>query len=123
MKLIHIALITVVALSVNAAADEPKAAAQPVRTIFERHDQSGVPGKEIVIGSAMLPAGTENGYHTHPGDEARYGLKSTLIIKTRGQPHPLLHARDSLFNPRGAVDRPVAAPGGGGGNGASARRL
>ncbi len=71
MKLIHIALVAVVALTVNAAAEEPKASAQPVRTIFERHDQSGVPGKEIVIGSAMLPAGTAIGYHTHPGDEAK----------------------------------------------------
>jgi quercetin dioxygenase-like cupin family protein len=120
MKLIHIALITVVALSVNAAADEPKASAQPVRTIFERHDQSGVPGKEIVIGSAMLPAGTAIGYHTHPGDEAGYVLKGTLILKTRGQPDRLLKAGDSFFNPRGAVHSLVAAPGDDGGMGVSA---
>jgi quercetin dioxygenase-like cupin family protein len=111
MKLIHIALITVVALSVNAAADEPKPAAQPVRTIFERHDQSGVPGKEIVIGSAMLPAGSAIGYHTHPGDEAGYVLKGTLILKTRGQPDRVLKAGDSFFNPRGAVHSVAAAPG------------
>ena len=120
MKLIHIALAAVVALTVNAAADEPKASAQPVRTIFERHDQSGVPGKEIVIGSAMLPAGTEIGYHTHPGDEAGYVLKGTLILKTRGQPDRLLKAGDSFFNPRGAVHSLVAAPGGDGGTGVSA---
>ena len=111
MKLIPIALITVVALSVNAAADEPKTSAQPVRTIFERHDQSGVPGKEIVIGSAMLPAGTAIGYHTHPGDEAGYVLKGTLILKTRGQPDRVLKAGDSFFNPRGAVHSVAAAPG------------
>ena len=111
MKLIPIALITVVALSVNAAADEPKTSAQPVRTIFERHDQSGVPGKEIVIGSAMLPAGTAIGYHTHPGDEAGYVLKGTLILKTRGQPDRVLKAGDSFFNPRGAVHSIAAAPG------------
>ena len=111
MKLIHIALIAAAALSVNAAADEPKAAAQPVRTIFERHDQSGVPGKEIVIGSAMLPAGTAIGYHTHPGDEAGYVLKGTLILKTRGQPDRVLKAGDSFFNPRGAVHSIAAAPG------------
>jgi len=120
MKLTHIALVAVAALTVNAAADEPKASAQPVRTIFERHDQSGVPGKEIVIGSAMLPAGTEIGYHTHPGDEAGYVLKGTLILKTRGQPDRLLKAGDSFFNPRGAVHSLVAAPGGDGGTGASA---
>ena len=120
MKVIHSALIAVVALTVNAAADEPKAAAQPVRTIFERHDQSGVPGKEIVIGSAMLPTGTAIGYHTHPGDEAGYVIKGTLILKTRGQPDRMLKAGDSFFNPRGAVHSLVAAPGGDGGTAVSA---
>ena len=113
-------MITVIALTVNAAADEPKASAQPVRTIFERHDQSGVPGKEIVIGSAMLPPGTSIGYHTHPGDEAGYVLKGNLILKTRGQPDRLLKAGDSFFNPRGAVHSLVAAPGGDGGTAVSA---
>jgi quercetin dioxygenase-like cupin family protein len=120
MKIIHSALITVVALGLNASADEPAASPQPVRTIFERHDQSGVPGKEIVIGSAMLPANTAIGYHTHPGDEAGYVLKGTLILKTRGQPDRMLKAGDSFFNPRGAVHSLVAAPGGDGGTGVSA---
>ena len=120
MKLIHSAVIAVVALTLNAAADEPKASAQPVRTIFERHDQSGVPGKEIVIGSAMLPADTSIGYHMHPGDEAGFVLKGTLILKTRGQPDRMLKAGDSFFNPRGAVHSLVAAPGGDGGTAVSA---
>ena len=120
MKVIHSALIAVVALTVNAAADEPKAAAQPVRTLFERHDQSGIPGKEIVIGSAMLPTGTAIGYHTHPGDEAGYVIKGTLILKTRGQPDRMLKAGDSFFNPRGAVHSLIAAPGGDGGTAVSA---
>lgn len=42
MKLMHISLFAIVALSLNAAADEPKVSAQPARTVFERHDQSGV---------------------------------------------------------------------------------
>jgi quercetin dioxygenase-like cupin family protein len=120
MKMIHSALITVVALTLNAAADEPKASPQPVRTIFERHDQSGVPGKEIVIGSAMLPANTAIGYHTHPGDEAGYVVKGTLVLKTRGQPDRVLKAGDSFFNPRGAVHSLAAAPGGDGGTAVSA---
>src|SRR5258707_11996121 len=98
MKSMHIALFAVVALTVNASADEPKPPAQPVRTIFERHDQSGVPGKEIVIGSAMLPAGPAIGYHTHPGDEAGYVLKGTLILKTRGQPAPGPKTAARFFN-------------------------
>src|SRR5271155_2435537 len=63
------------AMVLTAAADETAVGPQPVRTIFERHDQTGVPGKEIVIGSAMLPAGTTIGYHAHPGDESGYVLK------------------------------------------------
>jgi quercetin dioxygenase-like cupin family protein len=91
-----------------------------VRTLFERHDQSGVPGKEIVIGSAMVPAGAAIGYHTHPGDEAGYVLKGSLILKVRGQPDRLLKAGDSFFNPRGAVHSVVAPPGGDGGTAVSA---
>jgi len=114
------ALIAVAALTVNVAADEPKSSPEPVRTVFERHDQSGVPGKEIVIGSAMLPPGTAIGYHTHPGDEAGYVLKGTLILKTRGQPDRTLKAGDSFFNPLGAVHSLAAAPGGEGGTSVSA---
>src|ERR1700688_2815104 len=119
MKLTHIALVAVVALTMNAAADEPKASAQPVRTIFERHDQSGVPGKEIVIGSAMLPAGTTIGYHTHPGDESGYVLKGVLILHTRGQPDKILKAGDSFFNVRGAVHSLSTVPGEEGGTAVS----
>ena len=85
MRYTQVSLIAALVLSLSAAAEEPKPAPQPVRTIFERHDQSGVPGKEIVIGSAMLPAGAGIGYHTHPGDEAGYVLKGSLILKTQGQ--------------------------------------
>jgi quercetin dioxygenase-like cupin family protein len=120
MKSMHASLIAVVALALNAGADVPKTSAQPVRTIFERHDQSDVPGKEIVIGSAMLPADTTIGYHTHPGDEAGYVLKGTLILKVRGQPDRPLKAGDSFFNPRGAVHSLIAAPGGDGGTAVSA---
>src|ERR1700719_2977246 len=108
------------AIVLTAAADEPAAGPQPVRTILERHDQSGVPGKEIVIGSAMLPAGAGIGYHTHPGDEAGYVLKGNLILKTQGQPDRALKAGDSFFNPRGAVHSLVVAPGPDGGMAASA---
>src|ERR1700677_224027 len=114
----RIVLLAVLALSVNAGADEP--AAQPKRTILERHNQSDVPGKEVVIGTAMLPPGSAIGFHTHPGDEAGYVLKGTLILKTRGQPDRVLKAGDSFFNPRGAIHSLVAGPGGDGGTAVSA---
>src|SRR5271168_4690349 len=101
MKLVPASLIAIAVLSLNATADETPA--QAVRNILEHHDQSGVPGKEIVIGTATLPPGAVIGYHTHPGDEAGYVLKGNLILKTQGQPDRTLKAGDSFFNPRGAV--------------------
>src|ERR1700743_3949740 len=116
MKPAHLLLIGAAALGLNAAADEPKAAAAaPVRNILEKHDQSGVPGKEIVIGTATLPPGSAIGYHTHPGDEAGYVLKGNLILKTQGQPDRALQPGDSFFNPRGAVHSLMVAPGSDGG--------
>jgi quercetin dioxygenase-like cupin family protein len=115
MKLVQLSLLAIAALSLNATAEEPKPGPQPVRAILERHDQSGVADKEIVIGTATLPAGSGIGYHTHPGDEAGYVLKGNLILKTKGQPDRALKAGDSFFNPRGAVHSLVAAPGPDGG--------
>ena len=92
---------------------------QPVRTVWERHDQSGVPGKEIVIGTAVLPPGTAIGYHTHAGDESGYVVKGTLILKTRGQPDQTLNAGDHFFNVRGAVHSLVAPADGQGGTAVS----
>jgi quercetin dioxygenase-like cupin family protein len=120
MKLLPASLIAISVLSLNATADEPKPNALPVRNIIERHDQSGVPGKEIVIGTATLPPGSLIGYHTHPGDEAGYVIKGNLILKTQGQPDRVLKAGDSFFNPRGAVHSLGAAPGSDGGMAVSA---
>jgi quercetin dioxygenase-like cupin family protein len=112
MKLVQLSLLAITALSLNAGADEPKAAApQPVRSVLERHDQSGVAGKEIVIGTATLPAGSSIGFHTHPGDEAGYVLKGPLILKVQGQPDRTLKTGESFFNPRGLVHSVVPGPG------------
>ena len=103
-------LIAALTLSLSAVADDSKP--QPQRAILERHDQADVPGKEIVIGTATLPAGTVVGFHTHPGDEAGYVLKGTVIWKTQGQPDKTLKAGDSFFNPRGAVHSVAATDAG-----------
>jgi quercetin dioxygenase-like cupin family protein len=100
-------LIAALALSLSAVADDSKP--QPQRTILERHDQSEVPGKEVVVGTATLPAGTSIGFHVHAGDEAGYILKGTAILRTKGQPDRTLKAGDSFFNPRGAVHSVAAA--------------
>ncbi len=100
-------LVAALALSVGAIAEDAKP--QPQRTVLERHDQSGVPGKEIVIGTASLPPGTAIGFHVHPGDEVGYIMKGGVIWKVRGQPDKTLKAGDSFFNPRGSVHSVVAA--------------
>ena len=107
MKMIPLSLLAMMILC-SAWADEPKAGGQPVRTILERHDQSGVPGKEIITGTATLPPGSSIGYHTHPGDEAGYVLKGSMTLKTKGQPDRELKAGDSFFNARGAIHSVVA---------------
>jgi quercetin dioxygenase-like cupin family protein len=109
-SLVRCSLIAAATLSVCAAADDAKP--QPQRAVLERHDQSGVPGKEIVVGTATLPAGSVIGFHVHPGDEAGYVLKGSVIWKTRGKPDKTLKAGDSFFNPRGAVHSVVATEGG-----------
>jgi len=103
-------LVAALVLSVGALADDAKP--QPQRTVLERHDQSGVAGKEVVIGTASLPTGTAIGYHEHPGDEVGYIIKGSVIWKVRGQPDKTLKAGESFFNPRGSVHSVVSADAG-----------
>lgn len=107
-------VVAVLATSVDSTGTEAKPAAaegpQAKRIIIERHDQAGVSGKEIVLGTAEFPSGAVIGWHVHPGDEAGYVLRGTLVLKTRGQPDRALHAGDAFFNPRGAVHSLMAAP-------------
>lgn len=102
----------VVALANAAAKDAGPAAKAPEakRTILDRHDQDGVPGKEIVLGTAEFPKGGAVGWHTHAGDETGYVLRGNLILKTRGQPDRPLKAGDYFFNAKGAVHMLQAAP-------------
>ena len=91
------------------------AAPEAKRTILGRIDQTGVPDKEIVIGTAELPAGAAIGWHTHNGDEDGYVLKGDLVLKVKGQPDRVLKAGDFFFNARGTVHSLIAAPGTAGG--------
>jgi quercetin dioxygenase-like cupin family protein len=110
-------IVAILSASLNAFADAPASApaTAPVRTILERHDQAGVPGKEILLGTALLPAGTAVGFHTHPGDEVGYVLKGPLVLKTKGQPDRILKTGDTFFNARGVVHSLATVPGSEGG--------
>jgi len=102
--------------SASAKDAEPAAKApEAKRTILDRHDQDGVPGKEIVLGTAEFPKGAAIGWHTHSGDEAGYVLRGNLILKTRGQADRPLKAGDYFFNAQGAVHSLQAAQDGDGG--------
>ena len=103
MRALYFALATAFALGGALALEAEEGKPEAIRTILEHHDQSGVPGKEIVIGTATLPKGSSVGFHTHPGDEAGYVVRGTLLLKTRGQRDRVLHAGDSFFNPQGAI--------------------
>jgi quercetin dioxygenase-like cupin family protein len=110
-------IIAILCTWLNAFADTPASvpATAPVRTILERHDQTGVSGKEILLGTALLPAGTAIGFHTHPGDEFGYVLKGPLVLKTKGQPDRILNTGDTFFNARGLVHSLATVPGSEGG--------
>jgi quercetin dioxygenase-like cupin family protein len=98
------------------AQDAPAAGApQAKRTILDQHEQSGVPGTVIILGTADIPAGGAVGWHSHDGDESGYVLKGNLVLKTRDKPDQVLKAGDHFFNPRGVVHSLAAAPGSDGG--------
>jgi quercetin dioxygenase-like cupin family protein len=107
VAMLKILVIIPLLLTVNAIADVAMAP-QAERQILERHDQSGVAGKEIVSGKATFPPGAIIGFHTHPGDEAGYVVKGSVTWKTRGKDNKLLKAGDSFFNPRGFAHSLVA---------------
>jgi quercetin dioxygenase-like cupin family protein len=100
-------------LFMEAVAQETKP--QVTRAILERHDETGVPGREIVLGTAELSPGAEVPWHTHFGDEAGYVLKGDLILRIRGQPDRHLRAGEHFFNARGVAHSLYAAPGTAGG--------
>ena len=93
--------------------DKPAATPEVKRNILERHDQSGVDGKEIVTGTAEFPKGGMIGFHTHDGDEAGYVVKGEVIWRVKGQPDKTLKAGDHFFNPRGSAHSVVASGDGG----------
>src|SRR5262245_32865923 len=85
-----------VSLMTLASADE---SVEAKRTVLERHDQTGVDGREVVLGTAELPARAVIGWHVHPGDESGYVMKGHVVLKVKGQPERTLNAGDHFFNP------------------------
>lgn len=103
------AAIGAAAFTAHSVADDAKPPAVD-RHIIEKHDVSGVPGKEVLLGTATFPPGGLVGWHTHPGDEAGYVVKGSGILKTQGQPDRPIKAGDAFFNARGAIHSVQAGP-------------
>jgi quercetin dioxygenase-like cupin family protein len=103
MKFIYLGVPLAIAIGIASAHLAGEGKPEASHAILQRHDLSNVPGTEIVTGTATLPKGAIIGFHTHPGDEAGYVIRGTLVLKTRGKPDRILHAGDSFFNPRGAI--------------------
>jgi quercetin dioxygenase-like cupin family protein len=75
---------------------------QPVtRTELQRHELSGVSGREGVMYKAVIIPGGAAGKHTHPGDEFIYILKGTVIVEAEGAAPLTLKAGDSARLPMG----------------------
>ena len=108
MKGITPVLLTVAVMTMSLRAEDIKSPPQVARNVLEKHDQSGVPNKEIVIGSANFPPGSSIGFHTHAGDESGYVTKGSITLKTQGQSDRTVVAGESFFNARGAVHSVVA---------------
>ena len=112
-SVVRCSLVAVLALSVGAMAEDVLAdQAQAQRTVLQHQDQSEVAGKEIILGTVVLPPGAAVGYHVHPGEEVGYIIKGSVTWKVRGQPDKTLKAGDSFFNPRGSVHSIVSADSG-----------
>jgi quercetin dioxygenase-like cupin family protein len=67
------------------------------------HEQTGVPGKEVPLGTTVIPAGAAIRFHTHAGDEFGYVLKGPLMLVRPGEPNWILPTAAAFFNPRGVV--------------------
>ena len=66
-----------------------------------QHQDSSIPGREIVQVLTEIPVGVESGWHTHPGEEVGYILAGTVEMKIAGQPSLLLNTGDPFLMPPG----------------------
>jgi quercetin dioxygenase-like cupin family protein len=66
-----------------------------------QHRMSSIPGREIVQVLTEIPAGSDSGWHTHPGEEVGYILAGTVEMAFKGQPTITLQAGDPFLIPPG----------------------
>ena len=72
------------------------------RTELQRGDLS-VPGREVVMARAEIPAGAATGRHTHPGEEVSYVMTGNVMLEVEGKPTRMLKAGDVFIVPAGTI--------------------
>lgn len=75
---------------------------QITRTILERFDVPDSAYETVVMLVEMAPQ-VNSGLHTHPGFDAAYLLKGSLMVLEQGQPDKPIHPGESWHVPPGAV--------------------
>ena len=75
------------------------AAPQITRTEILRKPLSGIDGKEVVVFLADIPPGGVASTHYHPGDEAIYMLRGSLVFEPDKEKPFELKAGEITFNP------------------------
>jgi quercetin dioxygenase-like cupin family protein len=110
MKAPAVLLLSLGLLTLTVVAQTANTSPAVVRSIPQKHDQTGVSNKEIVTGATTFPPGSSIGFHTHPGDEAGFVSQGSIILRTRGESDRNLGAGQIFFNVRGAVHSVVAGP-------------
>jgi quercetin dioxygenase-like cupin family protein len=64
-----------------------------------QHSSSSIPGRDIVQVLTEIPAGTESGWHVHPGEEVGYILAGTVKMMIKDRETLTLPAGDGFLIP------------------------
>ena len=66
-----------------------------------QHEQSSIPGREVVQVLTEIPPGVESGWHTHPGEEVGYIIAGSVEMRLMNGPSLHLEAGDGFLIPPG----------------------
>jgi len=99
LSLVVVGLLGLAIGAIGATYVSAQGAPQITRTEILRQPMSGMEGKEVVVFLADIPPGGVAAHHYHPGDEAIYMLRGSLLFEPdQGQAFEL-KAGEITFNP------------------------
>jgi len=109
MHLPSLAVVTALVAGVAAGAtgDRLLRAQQPAngitRTVLQRADVPGAPGKEVILSLSEFAPGASSARHMHPGGELAYILEGGLVAEIGGKPAATVKAGASYVQPPAIV--------------------